>query len=76
LIVSGHIHLPLRGALGRTPVFVSPSVHLQAAFDLTPGAEVRLVPGPPGYGVHLHGADAALVSHVRALPGAERRPSV
>jgi len=71
LIVSGHIHLPLRGTLGRTPVFVSPSVHLQAAFDLTPGAEVRLVPDPPGFALHLHGADPSIISYVRPLPVAE-----
>jgi 3',5'-cyclic AMP phosphodiesterase CpdA len=68
LIVAGHIHLPIRAMLGPTPVFVSPSVHLQAQFDLTPGAEVRLVPDPPGYSVHLHGADPELVSYVRPLP--------
>ena len=68
LIVAGHIHLPIRAMLRRTPVFVSPSVHLQAAFDLTPGAEVRLVPDPPGYSVHLHGADPDIVSYVRPLP--------
>jgi 3',5'-cyclic-AMP phosphodiesterase len=68
LIVAGHIHLPMRGTLGSTPVFVSPSVHLQARFDLTPGAEVRLVPDPPGFAVHLHGADPELISYVRPLP--------
>jgi len=69
LIVTGHIHLPLRGAVGTTPVFVCPSVDLQAAFDLTPGAEVRLVPDPPGFGVHIHGADPQLISYVRPLAG-------
>jgi 3',5'-cyclic-AMP phosphodiesterase len=68
LIVAGHIHLPLRGSLGGTPVFVSPSVHLQAEFDLTPGAEVRLTADPPGYAVHVHGADPELISYVRPLP--------
>jgi 3',5'-cyclic-AMP phosphodiesterase len=68
LIVSGHIHLPVRGSFGRTPVFVSPSVHLQAEFDLTPGAEVRLVADPPGFAVHLHGADADILSYLRPLP--------
>jgi 3',5'-cyclic-AMP phosphodiesterase len=68
LIVTGHLHLPLRGTLGATPVFVCPSVDLQAAFDLTPGADVRLVPDPPGYGVHLHGVDPELISYVRPLP--------
>jgi 3',5'-cyclic-AMP phosphodiesterase len=67
LIVCGHIHLPVLGTLGPTPVFVCPSVHLQAEFDLTPGAEVRLVEDTPGYGLHLHGADPALVSYVRPL---------
>ena len=67
LIVSGHIHLPVTGRLGTAPVFVCPSVHLQAEFDLTPGAQVRLVPDPPGYAVHLHGADRGLISHVRPL---------
>ena len=68
LIVAGHIHLPLRGSHGGTPVFVSPSVHLQAEFDLTPGTEVRLVADPPGYAVHVHGADPELLSYVRPLP--------
>ena len=68
LIVAGHIHLPIRGALGATPVFVCPSVDLQAAFDLTPEAPVRLVPDPPGFGVHLHGVDSQVLSYVRPLP--------
>jgi 3',5'-cyclic AMP phosphodiesterase CpdA len=72
LIVAGHIHLSVHGTLGPTPVFVSPSVDLQAAFDLTPGAEVRLVPDPPGFAVHVHGADPAFVSHARPLPGSRR----
>ena len=67
LIVSGHIHLPVTGSLGAVPVFVCPSVHLQADFDLTPGAHVRLVPDPPGYAIHLHGAEHGLISHVRPL---------
>ena len=67
LIVSGHIHLPVAGSLGAVPVFVCPSVHLQAEFDLTPGAQVRLVPDPPGYAIHLHDADPGLISHVRPL---------
>jgi 3',5'-cyclic-AMP phosphodiesterase len=73
LIVAGHLHLSVYGMLGSTPVVVSPSVDLQAAFDLTPGAEVRLVPDPPGYAVHLHGADPGIVSHVRPLPSSRRR---
>jgi 3',5'-cyclic-AMP phosphodiesterase len=73
LLVAGHIHLPVSATLGRTPVVVSPSTDLQAAFDLTPGAEVRLVPDPPGYVVHLHGFGAGLVSHVRPLPGSRSR---
>lgn len=69
LIVSGHIHLAVRGMSGPTPVFVCPSVHLQAEFDLSPGAGVRLIPDPPGYAVHLHGADQAVISHVRPIAG-------
>jgi 3',5'-cyclic-AMP phosphodiesterase len=68
LIVAGHIHLPIRGSLGETPVFVSPSVHLQAELDLTPGAEVRLVPDPPGFAVHVQGADPGILSYLRPLP--------
>jgi 3',5'-cyclic-AMP phosphodiesterase len=70
LIIGGHIHLPIRGALGRTPVFVCPSVHLQAAFDLRPGVSVRLIEDTPGYGIHVHGADPALISYMRPLPAA------
>jgi 3',5'-cyclic-AMP phosphodiesterase len=70
LIVSGHIHLPIRGTLGPTPVFVCPSVHLQAAFDVRRDAGIRLVEDPPGYGVHVHGDDLGLVSYVRPLPAA------
>ena len=73
LIVSGHIHLPICGTLGPTPVFVCPSVHLQAAFDLRPDAGIRLVEDPPGYGVHVRGDDLGLVSYVRPLP--QRRPT-
>ncbi len=73
LIVAGHIHLPVRGMLGPTPVFVCPSVDLQAAFDLRREVPVRLVPDPPAYAVHIHGADPSLISLVRPLPG--RRPT-
>jgi 3',5'-cyclic AMP phosphodiesterase CpdA len=67
LIISGHIHLPVTGRLAAAPVFVCPSVHLQAEFDLTPGADVRLVHDPPGFAIHIHGADSAFVSHVRPI---------
>lgn len=67
LIVAGHIHLPVHGTLGATPVLVCPSVHLQAAFDLRPGANVQLIPDPPGFAVHLHGLGPGFVSHVRPI---------
>ncbi len=70
LIACGHIHMPIRGTLGPTPVFVCPSVHLQAEFNLSAEADVRLIEDPPGYALHLHGADPALVSYVRPLPAA------
>jgi 3',5'-cyclic-AMP phosphodiesterase len=69
LIAGGHIHLPVRGMLGTRPVFVCPSVYLQAKFDLRPGARIKLVPHPPGYAIHVHGPDPALITHVRPVTG-------
>src|SRR5687767_2108184 len=54
LIVSGHYHLTVAGRLADVPAFVCPSVHLQAEFDLTPDAELELVPDPPGFAVHMY----------------------
>ena len=73
LFVAGHIHLTIRGTVGGRPVFVSPSVYLQAELDLRPGARVRLIPDPPGFGLHVHGADPALISHVRPITAGNRR---
>jgi len=74
LFVAGHIHLAIRGMVGARPVFVSPSVYLEAELDLRPGARVRLIPDPPGFGLHVHGPDPALISHVRPIIGENRRP--
>lgn len=67
LVVSGHIHLPVTGRLAAAPVFVCPSVHLQAEFDLTPDAELRLVDDPAGFAVHLHGLETGLVTLVHPI---------
>jgi 3',5'-cyclic AMP phosphodiesterase CpdA len=74
LVVAGHIHLAIRGMIGARPVFVSPSVYLQAELDLRPGARVRLIPDPPGFGLHVHGADPSLISHFRPITPESRRP--
>jgi 3',5'-cyclic-AMP phosphodiesterase len=73
LIVAGHIHLTMRGMLGSRPVFVCPSVYLQTDLDLRPGARVVLVPDPPGFALHVHGPDPALISHAQPITGRRRR---
>lgn len=67
LIVSGHIHLAIRGSLGPTPVQVCPSTHLQARLDLRPGAPIELIPETPGFAVHVCGAGSSLISHLRTI---------
>jgi 3',5'-cyclic-AMP phosphodiesterase len=67
LIVSGHIHRALTGQIGRVPVFVAPSTHLQVELDLRREEKLRMGDDPPAIAVHLHGADPRLVSHVVPL---------
>ena len=67
LIVCGHIHRPATAQIGRVPVFICPSVHRQVALDLRREGKLRMGNDPSAIGLHLHGADPRLVSHVIPL---------
>jgi 3',5'-cyclic-AMP phosphodiesterase len=67
LIISGHIHRAATAQIGRVPVFICPSVHRQVELDLRREGQLRMGNDPPGIGLHLHGADPRLVSHVIPL---------
>lgn len=73
LIVSGHLHRAVTAQIGGVPVFVCPSVHLQVKLDFGPLDKLRMTAEPPGFGIHLHGADPRLVSHVQPI-GARPTP--
>lgn len=66
LLVTGHVHRAIAGTLAGRPVFVCPSVHLQAKLDLRPQGELALFPAPPAFGVHLL-AEGDAVSHVEPV---------
>lgn len=68
LIVTGHIHRAATAQIGRVPVFICPSCLLQVELDLRREEQLRMGDDPPGMGLHLHGADPKLVSHVIPLP--------
>lgn len=68
LIVTGHIHRAATAQIGRVPVFICPSSHLQVELDLRRGDKLRMGGDPPGIAIHVHGADPHLVSHVIPLP--------
>lgn len=62
LIVAGHVHRTIVGALGATTVLAVPSPYVQLAFDLV-ADDVALVREPPCFAVHLLAGDR-LISHV------------
>lgn len=70
LIITGHIHRAVTAQIGRVPVFVCPSVHKQVDLDLRREGQLRMGNEPPAIGLHLHGADPRLVSHVLPLVSA------
>jgi len=72
LIVTGHIHLAIRGSLGPTPVQICPSTYLQAKLDFRPGAPIKLIPETPAFAVHVCGADSRVISHVRTIESPAR----
>lgn len=65
LVVTGHLHRSVTAQIGGVPVFVCPSTHLQVELDFRREEKLRMGGDPPGIGVHLHGADERLVSHVQ-----------
>lgn len=70
-VLAGHIHRTFTGRLGGRSVFVSQSVHLQARLDIGADVDIELAPDPPGFALHVWGADPALLSH--AVSTAESR---
>ena len=67
LVVCGHIHRTATGQIAGVPVFICPSVHTQVELDFGPLEKLRMGSEPPGIGVHLHGADPRLVSHMQPV---------
>jgi 3',5'-cyclic AMP phosphodiesterase CpdA len=65
-VVTGHVHRAVVGTLGGCAVFACPSTHLQVALDLREPVRLTLVPGPPGFGLHIAVA-GELVSHVQPV---------
>lgn len=68
LIVSGHVHRTIVGALGPATVVAVPSPYVQLGFDLT-ADDVALVREPPCFAVHLL-IGGRLVSHVLPVDSA------
>jgi 3',5'-cyclic AMP phosphodiesterase CpdA len=72
LIVAGHVHRIVVGALGGVPVLTIPSTSLQLALDFD-ADELRFVDEPPSFAVHRLVA-GRLVSHlqpIRTWPGGD-----
>jgi 3',5'-cyclic AMP phosphodiesterase CpdA len=67
LIACGHIHRAATAQIGRVPIFICPSTHTQVQLDFGPLEKLRMGSEPPGIGVHLHGADPHLVSHMQPV---------
>ncbi len=67
LIVTGHIHRAATAQIGGVPVFICPSVHKQVDLDLRREGKLRMSNEPSAMGLHIHGADPHIVSHVIPL---------
>jgi Icc protein len=63
-IVCGHVHRTIVGNLAGRPIFVAPSVYLQALLDI--GGRMALVREPPGFGLHVE-VDGGVTSHVQPI---------
>ena len=74
LIIAGHIHRGTTAQLGGGPVFICPSAHRQVELDLRREGQLRMGNDPSAIGLHLHGADPHLVSHVIPLGRASSGP--
>jgi 3',5'-cyclic-AMP phosphodiesterase len=68
LIVAGHVHRTIVGALAGVPVLAIPSSDVQLALDFD-SDELRFVPEPPCFAVHVLVA-GRLVAHVQPIPAA------
>lgn len=63
LVVAGHVHRAVFGALAGRPVLVSPSTHVATRFDLA-DTEIELDPAAPrGFAVHAL-VDGEIRSHI------------
>ena len=65
-IVTGHVHRAVVGTLGGCAVFACPSTWMQILLDLRDPVRLTLVPGPPGFGLHIAVA-GELVSHLQPI---------
>ncbi len=72
LIIAGHLHRPVIGALGGAPVVVAPSCSHQLALSLHPSAGLSVRMEPPQIGIYRwtpEGGLACHFSHVQDYPG-------
>ena len=63
LIAAGHLHRPLVGSLGGTPVMVAPSTSHQIDLNLLPGAPLACRLEPPMIGLYRHTAGEGMACH-------------
>ncbi len=72
LIIAGHLHRPVIGALGGAPVVVAPSCSHQLELNLRPNAGLAVRMEPPQVGLYRWTPEDGLAchfSHVQDYPG-------
>lgn len=72
LIVAGHVHRTIVGALAGTPVVAIPSTGIQLKLDFDE-PEIQFVSEPPCFAVHAL-IDGRLVSHIQPVVSGRDRP--
>jgi len=66
-IACGHLHRAIDRRFAGTVAGTAPSTAHQIQLDLRPGARLHFQFEPPGYQLHLWGADTGLVTHTAVL---------
>ena len=72
LIVAGHVHRAIVGALGGTPILAIPSTGVQLKFDFDE-PEIQFAGEPPCFALHAL-VDGRLVSHIQPVLSAGDKP--
>ena len=65
VIIAGHVHRAIIGAVGAATVLAIPSTDVQLALELQPG-ELQPVPEPPCFAIHVL-VDGRIVSHIQPV---------